>query len=65
MKKQKMGFSPHEAAVQLGISRGLMYHLIRDGTIASVRLGRRLVIPAFALQDMLEKAGKRCRDGTS
>lgn len=46
-------FSPCEAAHYLGISRGLCYRLIHDGTIPAVRFGRRLVIPVAALEAIL------------
>ena len=41
------------AAELLGISTGFCYRLIHEGTIPSVRLGRRLLIPVAALDEML------------
>lgn len=37
----------------LGISRGLAYELVRRGEIPSVRLGRRIVVPARAIEEIL------------
>ncbi len=37
----------------LGISRGLAYDLVRRGDIPAVRLGRRLVVPADAIDEIL------------
>lgn len=37
----------------LGISRGLAYDLVRRGEIPAVRLGRRLVVPADAIDEIL------------
>ncbi len=42
----------------LGISRGLAYDLVRRGEIPSVRLGRRVVVPAAAIDDILNSASK-------
>jgi excisionase family DNA binding protein len=43
-----------QAAVLLGISRGLAYELVRQGVIPSIRLGRRLVVPRRRLLGMIE-----------
>ncbi len=45
-----------EAAEVLGISRSTAYELARDGTLPSLRLGRRLVVPRHALQELLNSA---------
>ncbi len=37
----------------LGISRGLAYDLVRRGEIPAIRLGRRLVVPARAIDELL------------
>lgn len=42
----------------LGISRGLAYDLVRRGEIPSVRLGRRVVVPSAAIDDILNSASK-------
>lgn len=49
-----ISFSPQQAAAKLGISRGLCYRLIANGTLPAVRLGRRLVIPVAALEALLK-----------
>lgn len=45
------------AAELLGVSTGLCYRMIHDGTLPAVRLGRRLLIPVKAL-DALLSCGK-------
>ena len=45
-----------EAAERLGISRGLAYELVRQGVLPSLRLGRRIVIPVRALDELLAQA---------
>ena len=47
-----------EAAGLLGISRGLAYEGVRQGTIPSVRIGRRLLVPLEALTRVLGQAGR-------
>lgn len=42
-----------EAAHVLGIGRGLAYDMVRQGQLPSLRLGRRIVIPAPALDALL------------
>ena len=51
-----------EAADRLGIGRTLMYALVKDGDIESVRIGRLRRIPADALPaylDQLRAGGPR------
>ena len=42
-----------EAAVYLRISRGLAFAAVRDGTLPSLRIGRRILIPRRALDVLL------------
>jgi excisionase family DNA binding protein len=46
-----------EAAVLLGISRGLAYELINRGELPALRLGRRIVVPRAALEAFVAGAG--------
>ncbi len=47
-----------EAAQLLGIGRGLAYDLIVEGRIPSLRLGRRLLLPRFGLEQWIaQEAG--------
>jgi excisionase family DNA binding protein len=45
--------SVEEAARMLGISRGAAYTHARDGSLPTVRLGRRLLVPRSALEKLL------------
>lgn len=47
-----------EAAGLLGISRGLAYELVNRGELPALRLGRRLVVPISALEDLVAGVGK-------
>ena len=42
-----------EAGRLLGVSRGLAYEAVRRGEIPSVRIGRRILVPAAALRTLL------------
>lgn len=50
----RLAYSPSEAAQALGISRARLYQLLDDGTIPSVKLGRRRLIRVAALQQLLD-----------
>ena len=49
----KQTFSVAEAAEILGVAKGTLYHLCQRGQFPSVRLGRRVVIPKWALAAVL------------
>ncbi len=49
--------TPDEARRLLKCSRGTIYEEIRKGTIPSIHLGRKILIPRAALLKMLENAG--------
>lgn len=43
-----------EAAAYLRISRGLAFAAVRDGTLPSVRIGRRILVPRRQLEALLD-----------
>ena len=45
-----------QAATMLGISRSSAYECVRLGAIPSIRLGRRIVIPRRAVDELLASA---------
>ncbi|MDA8281341.1 MAG: helix-turn-helix domain-containing protein [Actinomycetota bacterium] len=45
--------SVNDAAYLLDISRGLAYELVARGELPAIRLGRRIVIPRVALEELL------------
>ena len=49
------------AAQLLGISTGFCYKLVHNGQIPSIRLGRRILIPVAALNEMLVRKGEGVR----
>ena len=46
-----------EAGRVLGISRGSAYEGVRNGTIPSIRIGHRLLIPVAGLERLLSEPG--------
>ncbi|MBI5738846.1 MAG: helix-turn-helix domain-containing protein [Mycolicibacterium neoaurum] len=52
-QQQPLTITVERAGRLLGISRGLAYDLVRRGEIPAVRLGRRLVVPAHAIDEIL------------
>ena len=48
-----------EVKDRLGVSSNLIYEQLRKGALPSVRLGGRILIPADALQQMMERQGQQ------
>lgn len=49
----RMTYTVEETAVVLGVSRSTMYELIASGSVASVRLGRRIVVLRPTIEQLL------------
>jgi excisionase family DNA binding protein len=52
--RQRLTVSVEEAGRLLGISRGAAYARAGDGSLPTVRLGKRLLVPKSALDKMLQ-----------
>ena len=63
MKTEKRTYSVEEAAEIVGISRSKAYECVRDGTLPSIRFGRRIVVPVGALLNLLDEFPSRDGDG--
>jgi len=50
----RLTYTVTEAAVLLGISRAKAYECARTGELPVLRFGRRLVVPAVALDELLD-----------
>ena len=59
MKQSNICLSVRQTAILLTISVGLCYRLVHEGTIPSVRVGRRILVPVKALYAMLDGNGER------
>ena len=55
----RLALSVEDAARLLGISRTLAYEAVARGELPSVRLGKRIVVPRRALDELLEAAVTR------
>ena len=51
---ERVTVSVDEAAAMLGISRTSAYEYIRTGHLPAIRMGRRLLIPLKAIDDLLD-----------
>jgi len=49
----KMVYSPKEAGIALGLSKGALAQLLRSGKLPSVRAGKRYLIPKTALEEFI------------
>lgn len=54
MHIQRLGFSPEEARQTLGISKSLIWKLINNGEIKTIRLGHRHIIPKSEIERLFE-----------
>jgi len=52
----KLFLSRKEALIQMGVSLPTLERRIKDGTIPHIKLGSRVLIPAAALDRMVESA---------
>lgn len=50
---ERLTIRVEDAAKLLGISRGAAYARANDGTLPTIRLGKRLLVPKAALDKML------------
>jgi excisionase family DNA binding protein len=55
-ESQKRTFKVEDAAEILGISRGAAYARANDGSIPTIRMGKRLLVPKAALEKLLAGA---------
>jgi excisionase family DNA binding protein len=51
---KRLGYSPTEFATAFGCSRQHVQNLIARGELPSIKLGRKRIIPARAVEELLE-----------
>jgi len=49
----KAALTVPEMGAVLGIGRNAAYQLVREGRVRSLRIGRRIVVPASAIRELL------------
>ena len=54
-QRRPLLFSVEQATKTLGVSRSPVYEMLRTGELESVALHRRRLIPASALDDLVER----------
>jgi len=53
--ERKLAYSIPEAAQALGIGRTLTIKLVQSGQLRSIKVGRRRLVPAAALEELLAR----------
>ena len=53
LQSAKLAYSPDELPSMLGIGRNGIYELIHSGRLRSVRVGRKILVPAGAIIEFL------------
>ena len=53
IKMEKLTYNVEETGKALGLSRASAYKAVHDGSIPTIRLGRRLVVPRVQLEKLL------------
>ena len=51
--RRRLTYTIEEAARLIGISRAKAYQCVRSGEIRAIQLGRRRVVPAVVLEELL------------
>lgn len=54
----RLAMTVEETAARLGISRPTAYDGVKKGTIPSVKIGRRILVPIAALERMFDGVSK-------
>lgn len=55
MEGKRLTVTVEQAGLMLGISRGLAYQMAREGRIPTIRFGKRLVVPKWAIEHLLQE----------
>jgi len=58
----RLTLSVEEAAAALGISRSHAWRMVNGGTLPSIRIGHRVLVPVPDLQKWILEAGNRMAD---
>ena len=58
VSKSGQAVSLEEARQALGVSRSMIYRMAEDGTLRTVRFGRRRLVPVHVLEELLAHTDK-------
>lgn len=53
---ERLTYTVEQAGKLLGLSKNVMYDAVADGSLPSIRIGRRILIPKIALEATLASA---------
>ena len=56
-EQQRAALSVEEAAERLGVSRSLLWKMVNQGTIRTVRAGHRVLVSVSAVEEFLSASG--------
>ena len=56
-EQQRVALSVEEAAGRLGVSRSLIWKMVNQGTIRTVRAGHRVLVPVSAVEEFWSASG--------
>ena len=56
-EQQRVALSVEEAAERLGENRSLIWKMVNQGTIRTVRAGHRVLVPVSAVEEFLSASG--------
>ena len=56
-EQQRVALAVEEAAERLGVSRSLIWKMVNQGTIRTVRAGHRVLVPVSAVEEFLSASG--------
>lgn len=60
---QGVTLTVNEVAKKLRIGRGTAYEAVKSGAIPSIRVGRRILVPAVALERLLDRTAASPKAG--
>lgn len=55
MEEKRLTVTVEQAGRMLGISRGLAYQMAHEGKIPTLKFGKRLVVPKWAIEHLLQE----------
>ena len=55
MEEERLTVTVEEAGRMLGISRGLAYQMAREKRLPTIRFGKRIVVPRWAIEHLLQE----------
>jgi len=59
---ERLSYSVQESAAKLGVSARTVHTCIKDGDLACLRIGTRVLIPADALPEFIEQRTQKRED---